>query len=332
MDYFEREIKACMSLDHPNVLKIIERGTTPAGKPYLITDYCSGGSLNSDLFVGKPAEGMRAFLRICEGVSHAHAKKPNPIYHLDLKPDNIFMDGDRPLVGDWGICFIEDNESTLTRCGMRGSRHYCAPELRDPRISGDPNLACSDVYSLGKVLYFLFTGDVYDGHEDDYSGTERLLAGRFPSDPQFAFIDDLICETVLRVPDKRLADATVLSIRARDVLHRIEAGGRVLDLRVPQRCLFCQAGHYRAAHDQIHAGSNIVGKKFPDYKTRLMERPFNPANPSPRSIYQNLIDVAAIVGIKGSCAPLILFCDYCGNMQVFHLDKANGGEGENWRP
>ena len=44
-DYFEREIRACLALDHPNVLKILQCGQTPAGKPYLITDYCENGSL-----------------------------------------------------------------------------------------------------------------------------------------------------------------------------------------------------------------------------------------------------------------------------------------------
>jgi len=46
--------------------------------------------------------------------------------------------------------------------------YYCAPELRGPKISGTAPLSTADIYSLGKILYFLFTGEVYDGHEEDY--------------------------------------------------------------------------------------------------------------------------------------------------------------------
>src|SRR5262249_48104749 len=139
-DYFEREIEACETLDHPNVLKLLSHGQTPKGKPYLITEYCNGGSLQKGPKFDSPAAGLRFFQQIVAGVAHAHEHKP-PIYHLDLKPENILLKDNDPVVGDFGICFIEDGAVSLTKEGPRGSMYYCAPELRNPKISGEPKPA-----------------------------------------------------------------------------------------------------------------------------------------------------------------------------------------------
>ena len=108
LDYFEREIRACETLDHPNVLKLLEHGQTPKGRPYLITEYCAGESLEKHRpeFGTAIGEGLRFFKEIVAGVAHAHSHEP-PIYHLDLKPDNIFLKEGKPVVGDFGICFIQ---------------------------------------------------------------------------------------------------------------------------------------------------------------------------------------------------------------------------------
>src|SRR5437660_239673 len=87
-DYFDREIQVCKSLEHPNVLKVIESGETPKGKPYLITEYCDGGSLADATAFSTPLAGLRFFAQIVSGVAHAHGNDP-AIFHLDLKPENI---------------------------------------------------------------------------------------------------------------------------------------------------------------------------------------------------------------------------------------------------
>ena len=178
-DYFDREIEACTTLDHPNVLKVLEHGRTPKGKPFLITEYCSGQSLEHGIKFHNPASGLRFFEQIVMGVAYAHAHQPQ-ICHLDLKPENILLKGGVPIVGDFGICFIDGEDVSLTSEGQRGSRYYCAPELRGPKIKGELQLlSAADVYSLGKVLYFLFTGEVYDGHEEDYENDQsRRLASK----------------------------------------------------------------------------------------------------------------------------------------------------------
>src|ERR1039458_3233351 len=238
-EYFEREIQACETLDHPNVLRVLEHGRTPRGKRYLVTEYCKGGTLGGDgPRFDNPGDGLRFFRQIVAGVAHAHSNVP-AVYHLDLKPENIFLKDGAPVIGDFGICFIAEDELSITKEGMRGSKYYCAPEFRNPKIEGNPRPESADVYSLGKILYWLFAREVYDGHEEDYVASEKSwLASLFTTDPRFAFIDELIAETVRRSPAERIANASLLFQRVQQVVDRIEAGGRVLDLRVPQRCLY----------------------------------------------------------------------------------------------
>jgi hypothetical protein len=65
----------------------------------------------------KPIDGLRFFLLICAGIAHAHE---SGVYHLDIKPTNIFLRNGIPVVGDLGICFIEDGEYVMTSEGPRG--------------------------------------------------------------------------------------------------------------------------------------------------------------------------------------------------------------------
>ena len=332
-DYFEREIQVCTTLDHPNILKVVEFGATPRGKPYLITEYCEGGSLKPDKFFEDPGLGLRFFQEIVGGVAYAHRHIP-PVFHLDLKPENILLRGARPVAGDFGICFVDDQDCQLTSEGPRGSMYYCAPELRGPKIAGDPSLAAADVYSLGKVLYWLFTGDVYDGHEEDYGNVSgRKLASRFPAQPEFAFVDELIGEMVRRNPAKRIADGETLFDRVEQIVDRIQAGGHVLDLRVPQKCLYCANGHYRPAHEQI-ATPGWRGKlTFPDVAQRRVREDAPLPDQSKymplREVQRNLFYASPHLGLG---IPLELICDYCGNVQYFRLDLTQDGHGENWRP
>jgi serine/threonine protein kinase len=92
---------------------VLEHGETPKGRPFLITAYCAGGSLKDGPKFSSPGDGLRFFRQIVAGVAHAHAHQP-AIYHLDLKPENILLNKDAPVVGDFGICFIEDSQLSLT--------------------------------------------------------------------------------------------------------------------------------------------------------------------------------------------------------------------------
>jgi len=209
--------------------------------------------------------------------------------------------------------------------------YYCPPELRGPKIIGEPPLAAADIYSLGKVLYFLFTGEVYDGHEEDYGNdANRRLARLFPSAPQMAFVDELVSKSVRRNPLERIGGAYELMQIVKRTAERIETGGRVLDLEIQQRCLYCANGYYRPAHEGFHPSGYQVGPKFPTIEKRRTQD--DQSSPE-RSSYASLRNVAAtFLGVNRVGIPLLLVCDYCGNVQYFRLDLTRDGHGERWRP
>lgn len=326
-DYFAREIQACETLSHPNVLKILEKGKTPKAKPYLITPFCEGGSLQGYRRFETPIEGLRFFLKLCAGVAHAHE---SGVVHLDIKPTNIFLRNGDPIVGDFGICFIEDGEYVMTSEGPRGSLYYCAPELRGPKITSETPIKTADVYSLGKVLHWIFSHEVRDGHEEDYAkSADNRLAELFPALPEFAFVDEVIEGAVQRNAFDRyhsgLPNAVKLHDRIQTIIDRIERGGRVLDLKKPIRCLFCAIGEY------------VPLAELPPLEKRLA--PMNPLqNQYERpDIYKQLRDATEAKGFRGgsggtgSTGPLVLTCQHCGNVQVFRFDLAAGAI-KNWRP
>ncbi len=159
---FEAERHAMGRLDHPNVGKILEAGTTGEGLPFFameliqgppITAYCDENALSL-------AERLRLFAGVCRGAGHAHNKM---LLHRDIKPSNILVtevDG-RPMakIIDFGIAKGLDQsltEKNLSSGGrLIGTPYYMSPEALG--MGGDVDTR-SDVFSLGVLLYELLTG------------------------------------------------------------------------------------------------------------------------------------------------------------------------------
>ncbi|UCD49386.1 MAG: protein kinase [Phycisphaerales bacterium] len=158
----ERQVLAMM--DHPNIAKIFDGGTTDTGRPYFvlelargvaITDYCDRHGLS---IRGR----LSLFLQVCKAVEHAHAKG---IVHRDIKPSNIMVttrDGSPvPKVIDFGIAKATHQRLTdrtlFTRYAqIVGTPDYMSPEQAE--FGDTPIDARTDVYSLGVLLYELLTG------------------------------------------------------------------------------------------------------------------------------------------------------------------------------
>jgi len=161
---FEAERQALAMMDHPNIAKVLDAGTTETGRPFFvmelvrgirITDYCDQAHLSTK-------DRLELFIKICQAIQHAHQKG---IIHRDIKPSNILVtlhDGvPVPKVIDFGIA--KATEGRLTEATVYTQLHqfigtpvYMSPEQAE--MSGLDVDTRSDIYSLGVLLYELLAG------------------------------------------------------------------------------------------------------------------------------------------------------------------------------
>jgi eukaryotic-like serine/threonine-protein kinase len=161
---FESERQALALMNHPAIAKVFDAGSTPEGRPYFVMEFVSGIPITAYCDKHKliMRQRLELFVRVCEGVQHAHQKA---ILHRDLKPSNILVgeiDGTPvPRIIDFGVAKANAQGLTpgtmFTRLGsIVGTPGYMSPEQAD---SADMDVDTrTDVYSLGVVLYELLVG------------------------------------------------------------------------------------------------------------------------------------------------------------------------------
>lgn len=154
----ERQILA--TLDHPNIARLFDGGTTTDGTPYIVMEYIEGEPI--DIYCDKNAlslrERLKLFQTVCSAVHRAHQ---NLIVHRDLKPSNILVTADgTPKLLDFGIAKILDERQTMhTLAVTHADYRMLTPEHASPeQIRGDPITTASDIYVLGVLLYELLCG------------------------------------------------------------------------------------------------------------------------------------------------------------------------------
>src|SRR5947209_2763380 len=154
---FRREAEAAARLDHPNILPIYEVGENEDGLPSFSMKFAAGGSLDEAVpaLRREPRRIVALMAKVARAIEYAHARG---ILHRDLKPANILLDGrGEPLVSDFGLAKWLDATSEFTQTlAIFGTPGYLAPE----QAAGSANkiTPAADVYSLGAILFHLFTG------------------------------------------------------------------------------------------------------------------------------------------------------------------------------
>jgi serine/threonine protein kinase len=152
----ERQILA--QLDHPNIARLIDGGTTDDGLPYFVMEYVNGEPINAycDANAMPTAERLKLFRKVCSAVTYAHQ---NLVIHRDLKPSNILVTQEgEPKLLDFGIAKLLSTGDELFTQTIPALR-VMTPEYASPeQVKGDKIMTTSDVYSLGVLLYELLTG------------------------------------------------------------------------------------------------------------------------------------------------------------------------------
>lgn len=177
---FELERQTLASLNHPAIAKVYDAGATETGRPYFAMEYVDGLPLVRYCDEKRLDVDARLdlFVRVCEGVQHAHQKG---ILHRDLKPSNVLVeevDGrPGPKIIDFGIARATqtgDDGPGLTVAGeFVGTPAYMSPEQAVSRDDVDTR---TDVYSLGVMLYELVTGSLpIDPRTIRERGLEEML-------------------------------------------------------------------------------------------------------------------------------------------------------------
>jgi eukaryotic-like serine/threonine-protein kinase len=154
----ERQILA--TLDHPNIARLFDGGTTPDGTPYIVMEYVDGEPI--DLYCDARQltieQRLRVFQVVCSAVHRAHQ---NLIVHRDLKPSNILVTREgTPKLLDFGIAkMLDDRQMMHTLAVTQADYRVLTPYHASPeQIRGDPITTASDIYVLGVLLYELLCG------------------------------------------------------------------------------------------------------------------------------------------------------------------------------
>ena len=154
VERFRNERQVLASLDHPNIARLLDGGTTEDGIPYLVMELIEGTPIDQYCQTHQLVipERLRLFQQVASAVQYAHQ---HLVIHRDIKPGNILVTSEGvPKLLDFGIAKILDPSAASQQTAFNPmTPEYASPE----QIRGEPVTTATDVFSLGVVLYQLLT-------------------------------------------------------------------------------------------------------------------------------------------------------------------------------
>ncbi|MCG8408994.1 MAG: serine/threonine-protein kinase [Phycisphaerales bacterium] len=207
---FAHERRLLATLDHPNIARLIDGGTTVTGCPFMVMEFVDGRPITEYAGAHKLSirERLRLFLQVCLAVQYAHQRL---VVHRDLKPPNILVteNGDVRLL-DFGVAkFLDDHAQKIAQCTATGRFSFTLQYASPEQITNRDVTTLSDVYSLGLVLYELLAGRLPYRVESGLRETIVSICERAPTRPS----------TICRGINAEL-DAIVFRALAKDPVHR----------------------------------------------------------------------------------------------------------------
>jgi eukaryotic-like serine/threonine-protein kinase len=255
---FNAERKILARLDHPNIARMVDAGTTDDGLPYFVLEYVIGSPITRYVRYHKLSitDRLQLFLKVCGAVQFAHQ---NLVVHRDLKPGNIVVTTEgEPKLLDFGIAKIlasGENAIELTRTAERRFTPVCAsPE----QARGEPVTTASDVYALGALLYELLTDQPPHRFSSLHPSMEelaRVIGEQEPTRPSLTSseketrrrlrgdLDNIVLTALRKEPARRYSSVTAFT---EDIRRHIQ--GRAIRAR-PNTARYL-TGRFIARHKQ----------------------------------------------------------------------------------
>jgi len=312
---YRKEVKAVLELEHPGIVKVTHYSFGD-DHPFLVTSFYPKGHLKQEHVRHlSPVEKLGFFAKICRAVGYAHE---NRVVHRDVKPENVLVsdEGD-PLLTDFGLCWFQDeHEDRATQTWEQvGSRFYMAPELAHGRADSTAIAPVADVYSLGKVLYWMFAGTIFD--REEHQAPRFDLRGKEPR-VAHSLVYQLLDKSIVEKPEERFfRNGTQFADAVEACAQILSMEGHVLDLTVPQPCLYCRAGNYEIKVDPRwwdHEKYGLVQDRMAGFETQARE-----TSEAFGFVFQKM------------WPRLVLRCSHCGSIVTFQFSRDARAPLQNWK-
>ncbi len=221
LERFRREAQALARMAHPNIVRIYDYDDRSEDFPFIVMEFVESGSLRQLLDPDHPMPPARAVSLVCQVLAGLAATHRIGVIHRDIKPGNILMRGDLPLLADFGIARIADKRSTMVGTVI-GTAHYMAPE----QLLGGEIDERADIWSTGVLLYQMLTGrQPFDGanaltimdairNATPVPPSEHCLPGLISG-----VLDQVVLKALAKRPEDRFASADAFAQALEEAMH-----------------------------------------------------------------------------------------------------------------